>query len=90
MLVDEYEAWHLSQVGAYSTDWIEDQHENANSDEEDADHQPLLSDEEVTDRLWEEDGIDSTANSRVHRLLTFDTRGRFSLSIAWEFLHVAP
>ena len=29
-----------------------------------------------------------TANSRVHRLLTFDTRGLFS--IAWEFLRVAP
>ena len=28
---------------------------------------------------------ESTANSRVHRLLTFDTRGLF-LSIAWEFL----
>ena len=31
-----------------------------------------------------------TANSRVHRLLTFDTRGLFSLSIAWEFLRMAP
>jgi len=30
----------------------------------------------------------STANSRVHRLLTFDTRGLFS--IAWEFLRMAP
>ena len=31
-----------------------------------------------------------TANSQVHRLLTFETRGRFSLSIAWESLRMAP
>ena len=37
-LVDEYEDWHLPTVGAYSTDWIIDRHENADSDEDDEDH----------------------------------------------------
>ena len=32
----------------------------------------------------------ATANSRVHRLWTFYTRGLFSLTIAWERLRLAP
>ena len=35
-------------------------------------------------------GLTITANPRVHRLLTFDARGRFFLSISWEVLRMAP
>ena len=62
-LVDEYEEWHLSTVGAYSTDWIIDQHENADLDEDDEDHRGEEADEDKQDRLWEEDDIDSEPES---------------------------
>ena len=53
-LVDEYEEWHLSTVGAYSTDWIVDQHEHAESDADDDDHRDDMADEDNLDQLWGE------------------------------------
>ena len=62
-LVDEYEEWHLSTVGAYSTDWIIDQHEPAEPEEDDEDHHDDRAEDEKLDQLWGEDDLDSEPES---------------------------
>ena len=78
-LVDEYDEWHLSTVGAYSADWIIDQHENADSDEDDEDHRGKEADGEKQDRLWEEDDMDSEPES-LSDVLTYKQLAEDGLS----------
>ena len=53
-LVKDYEDWHVSHIGAYSTDQIAEQHEYAASDDEEQDLEDWQEPLEMPEELDEE------------------------------------